>query len=168
MKSERGQLVVELVLLTPLLLLLVFLTFEFGRVFGYWVVVTNATREGARVGMMQTWCAPQTSCPTSDTVIIDRVAATAQYVTIQTSTPCTVSGNTSSAPATGATLPSGQTSCVAVVRWIDTNGDHVVQVWTVYQVLTLTPITGVIPFFGGVGYPVHVNVAGLSSMRSFQ
>lgn len=169
MKSERGQLVLELVLLTPLLLVLVFLTFEFGRVFGSWLVITNAARDGARVGMTQTWCAPGTTCTVSDAVIISRVAATAQYLSVQTTTPCTVSGNTSSAPATSAALPSGQTSCVAVVRWVDTNGDHVLQVWTVYQLQTLSPISGAIPFLGGgVGYPATMNVTGLSSMRSFQ
>jgi len=169
MKNERGQLVLEVVLLTPLLLVLVFLTFEFGRVFGSWVILTNAVREGARTGMAQTWCAPATTCA-SNTPIVARVAATTQNLSVQTATPCAVSGNTVSAPATGAALPAGQTSCVAVVRWIDAaTGDHVVQVWAVFQLRTLMPITGAIPFLGGgVGYPAVLNITGRSSMRSFQ
>jgi Flp pilus assembly protein TadG len=168
MRNERGQLVLEVVLLAPLLLVLAFLTFEFGRVFGSWLVVTNAVREGARFGMTQLWCTPGTACA-SDTLIAGRVAATAQYLSIQTTTPCSVSGNTSSSPATSATLPAGQTSCIAVVRWVDaTTGDHVLQVWTVYQIQTLTPINRAIPFLGSGIYPSVMNVTGLSSMKSFQ
>ena len=167
-KSERGQFALELALLTPLLLVLAFLTFEFGRVFGSWVIMTNAAREGARLGITQTWCAPNTACA-SDSAIVQRVATTAQFVAVQTGTKCTVSGNSSSAPATRASLPAGQTSCVAVVRWIDgATGDHVLQVWALYQVQTLLPVTGAIPFVGTLGYPSILSVTGLSSVRSLQ
>src|SRR5690348_4510420 len=135
MKNERGQFALELALLAPLLLVLVFLTFEFGRVFGSWVVMTNAAREGARLGITETWCAPPTACAASDTAIIQRVAATAQFLTVQTATPCTVSGNSPTHWATSASL-GGHTSCVAVVRYVDGSGDHVLQVWAVYQVQT--------------------------------
>lgn len=169
MKSERGQFALEIALLTPLLLILAFLTFEFGRVFSSWVIMTNAAREGARVGIMQTWCAPATACTTSDNAIIQRVATTAQFLTVQTATACTVSGNSSSAPATSAALPSGQTSCVAVVRYVDsTTSDHILQVWAVYKLQTLLPVTGSIPFLGTLGYPTTLSVTGLSSARSLQ
>ena len=169
MSNERGQFALELALLAPLLLVLAFLTFEFGRVFGSWLVLTNAVREGGRLGITENWCAPGTTCTVSDNAIMQRIATTAQFLTVQTATPCTVSGNSSSAPATRASLPSGQTSCVAVVRWIDsTTSDHVVQVWAVYQLQTLLPVTGVIPFLGTVGYPTTLSVTGLSSERSLQ
>jgi len=169
MKSERGQFALEIALLTPLLLILAFLTFEFGRVFGSWVIMTNAAREGARLGIMQTWCAPGTACTTSDNAITQRVQTTAQLLTVQTGTPCTVSGNSSSAPATSASLPSGQTSCVAVVRYVDgATGDHILQVWAIYQVQTLLPVTGAIPFVGTLGYPTTLSVTGLSNVRSLQ
>jgi Flp pilus assembly protein TadG len=167
-KNERGQFALELALLTPLLLVLVFLTFEFGRVFGSWVIMTNAAREGARTGITQMWCAPPTACTASDTAIIQRIAATAQFLTVQTATPCTVSGNSPTAPATRASL-NGQTSCVAVVRYVDAAGDHVLQVWAVYQVQTLfAQITGAVPFLGTLGYPQTLSVTGLTSMRSTQ
>ena len=169
MRSERAQFALELALLAPLLLVLAFLTFEFGRVFGSWLIMTNAAREGARLGITENWCAPGTACPTSDGFIIQRVATTAQFLTVQTTTPCTVSGNSSSAPATSASLPSGQTSCVAVVRYVDsTTSDHILQVWAVYQVQTLLPVTGAIPFLGTLGYPSTLSVSGLSSVRSMQ
>jgi Flp pilus assembly protein TadG len=168
MKDEHGAFAIEVTVLAPLLLVLVFLTFEFGRVFGSWLVLTNAAREGARVGIAQNWCAPGTTCTASDNVIVQRVAATAQFLTVQTTTACTVSGNSSSAPATNASLPSGQTSCVAVVRYVDSNGDHVLQVWAIYQVQTLMPIARAVPFFGTLGYPSTLSVAGLSNVRSTQ
>ncbi|HKX19433.1 MAG TPA: TadE/TadG family type IV pilus assembly protein [bacterium] len=170
MKSEGGQFALELALIAPMLLILAFLTFEFGRVFGSWLVVTNAAREGARLGITENWCAPATTCTASDTAIEQRVATAAQFITVQTSTTCTVSGNSASAPATSAALPSGQTSCVAVVRWIDSsnNNDHVLQVWAVYKIQTLLPIANAIPFVGRLGYPSSFSVTGLSTVRSFQ
>ena len=169
MTNERGQFALELALLAPLLLVLAFLTFEFGRVFASWLVLTNGAREGARLGITENWCAPGTTCTASDSAIIQRVATTAQFLTVQTATACTVSGNSSSAPATSASLPSGQTSCVAVVRYIDgTTSDHILQVWAVYRLQTLLPVTGAIPFLGTLGYPTTLSVTGLSSVRSLQ
>lgn len=50
--EERGQALVEMVLVLPILLLLVFGTIEFGRVFNSYLEVTNAAREGARAGVV--------------------------------------------------------------------------------------------------------------------
>lgn len=173
-KNERGQFALELALLAPLLLVLAFLTFEFGRVFGSWLIMTNAAREGARVGINQTWCATgsnQGSCSTVDNAIIQRVATTAQFLTVQTtsqSNECTVNSSTGTAPAT-ASLAGGQTSCVAVYRYVDgTTGDHILQVWAIYQIQTLLPVTGAIPFLGTLRYPATLSVTGLSSVRSLQ
>jgi Flp pilus assembly protein TadG len=168
MNEEHGGFAIEVTVLAPLLLVLAFLTFEFGRVFSSWVVLTNAAREGARVGITQKWCAPATTCTTSDNTIVQRVATTAQFLTVQTSSACTVSGNSSSAPATSAALPSGQTSCVAVVRYVDSNSDHVLQVWAIYQVQTIMPIAGAVPFLGTVGFPSTLSVTGRSIVRSAQ
>lgn len=49
LKDNRGQTLVELALLLPILVLLVFGILEFGRVFNETLVVTAAAREGARV-----------------------------------------------------------------------------------------------------------------------
>ncbi len=49
-QSEKGQAVVELALVLPLLLLLLFGIMEFGRVFDASLVITQAVREGARAG----------------------------------------------------------------------------------------------------------------------
>ena len=51
-RGERGQAVVELALTLPLLLLVVLGVFDFGLMFERFEVVTNAAREGARMGVL--------------------------------------------------------------------------------------------------------------------
>jgi Flp pilus assembly protein TadG len=51
-RNEKGQAVIELALTLPLLLLVVFGIFDFGFMFQRYEVVTNAAREGARVGVL--------------------------------------------------------------------------------------------------------------------
>ena len=50
--SERGAELIEMVVVTPLLLLLLFGIIDFGFLFQKYVVLTNAAMEGARVGML--------------------------------------------------------------------------------------------------------------------
>jgi Flp pilus assembly protein TadG len=49
---ERGQAIVELALTLPLLLMLVMGIFDFGVMFQRYEIVTNAAREGARIGVL--------------------------------------------------------------------------------------------------------------------
>lgn len=51
-RHERGAAMIEMALTLPLLLLLSIGVFEFGRAFQYWQVLTNATREGARLAVL--------------------------------------------------------------------------------------------------------------------
>jgi len=46
--DERGQSLVEMALVLPLLLLLVLGIIDFGRAFNNYIIITNAAREGAR------------------------------------------------------------------------------------------------------------------------
>lgn len=174
MRTQRGQSTVELVLLMPLLAVLLFLIFEVGRLFGSWLLITNAAREGARYAAVQ--CVPTntanlpTTCangtdPTSS--IAQQVQTTASFLVVQTSSACTVSGNT-------ITVPSGQTSCVAVTYSTDSsggngdsngNGEGIVTVRVAYQVQTLMPITGTVPFLGTINYPGSQQVSATSTMR---
>jgi Flp pilus assembly protein TadG len=50
--SERGQAVIELALTLPLLLIVVFGIIDFGFMFQRYEAVTNAAREGARLGVL--------------------------------------------------------------------------------------------------------------------
>lgn len=49
-KNRKGQAIVELALILPILVLLIFGSMEFGRVFHSYINVTSAVREGARLG----------------------------------------------------------------------------------------------------------------------
>jgi Flp pilus assembly protein TadG len=51
-RSEKGQALVELALIVPVLLLLVLGVFEFGRLLNAYMTVQHAAREGARLGIL--------------------------------------------------------------------------------------------------------------------
>lgn len=51
-RNERGQALVEISLIMPILLLLLFGIIDFGRIFHAYLLVTNAVREGARIGVV--------------------------------------------------------------------------------------------------------------------
>jgi Flp pilus assembly protein TadG len=55
--SEQGSELVELMLVTPILLMLLAGIFDFGMLFRSWEIVTNAAREGARVGSLPGYAA---------------------------------------------------------------------------------------------------------------
>lgn len=50
---ERGQALVEFAMMLPFMLLLICALVDFGRAYYTWLMVTNAAREGARVGATQ-------------------------------------------------------------------------------------------------------------------
>ena len=50
--DERGVALIEAAITLPLLLLVSVSIFEFGRAYQHWQVVTNASREGARVAVL--------------------------------------------------------------------------------------------------------------------
>jgi Flp pilus assembly protein TadG len=52
-QTESGQALVEFTMILPIFLLLLFALVDFGRGFHAWLLVTNAAREGARVGATQ-------------------------------------------------------------------------------------------------------------------
>ena len=52
-RGERGQALAEFAMILPVFFLLLFCLVDFGRAFYSWLVLTNAAREGARVGAIQ-------------------------------------------------------------------------------------------------------------------
>lgn len=50
--QQHGQALVEMALVLPLLLLLLFGIFEFGRIMGSYMLISNLSREGARYGVV--------------------------------------------------------------------------------------------------------------------
>lgn len=77
-RPERGAALVEFTLVLPLLLALVFGIVDFGRAFQSWITITNAAREGARLG----------ATGADASAICSRVQATAGV----SGATCTVSG----------------------------------------------------------------------------
>jgi Flp pilus assembly protein TadG len=51
-RRDRGAAIIEVAITLPLLLLISVATFEFGRAFQTWQVLTNAAREGARLAII--------------------------------------------------------------------------------------------------------------------
>lgn len=51
-REQSGQAMVEMALVLPVIVLIVFGIVEFGRIFNSYLVVTNAAREGARIGVV--------------------------------------------------------------------------------------------------------------------
>lgn len=60
--DERGQALVEFVLLLPIFLLITFGVIEFGKGFNYWIDLTHLSNEGARYAAVNRW----PSCPAGD------------------------------------------------------------------------------------------------------
>ena len=52
-RGERGQGMVEFVLVLPIFLLLLFAIIDFGMGFHAWLTITNSAREGARLGAVR-------------------------------------------------------------------------------------------------------------------
>ena len=49
-RRERGQSMVEFALLLPIFMVVIFIILDFGVGISRWVIITNSTREGARLG----------------------------------------------------------------------------------------------------------------------
>lgn len=145
MNNQRGQGAVELVLLAPLFLVFSFLIFQFGWLFGSWLLVTNASREGARYAITQncdTFAAPGPipAGPVRDN-IERRVRDTAQPLR----------------PSDVAVLVEGGTQGVEVLARVTAS----------YRVATLPQLTANIPFVGDIwSLPnPYIDVSGISTMR---
>lgn len=52
LKTERGAALIETAITIPIILLITIGIFEFGRAYQTWQVLTNASREGARVAVL--------------------------------------------------------------------------------------------------------------------
>ncbi len=98
LRGAKGTALLETALTLPLLLLVSMSIFEFGRAYETWEILTNASREGARVAIL-----PGSDIATVQTRVVeymnagklDNVGNAAVSVT-----PTTVSNGTGTAPAT--------------------------------------------------------------------
>ena len=60
-RSEQGAEVIEFALVTPIFALLIAAMFDFGFLFRNWELMTNAAREGARVGVLPSYVCDDTT-----------------------------------------------------------------------------------------------------------
>lgn len=104
--SECGAEILELIIVTPLFLLLIAAMFDFGFLFRNWEVVTNAAREGARIGVL-----PDYVCDESTTDVQDRVTdymagagITANFTVDVSTTPMDTAAGTFNACVVNVTL----------------------------------------------------------------
>jgi len=137
-RSEEGSELIEMAIITPVLLMILAGIVDFGFMFRSWETVTNAAREGARVGVL-----PAYGCA-------DGGPAEARVVAYLTAAGIAVppAGKIVPAPVTFATPAGSLTACQVDV--------------TVTQ--SLPSLTFIIPFFGGS--LTSVDLFASSVMRS--
>lgn len=83
-RGSRAQATVEFALVSGLLLLLIFGSIDFGRLFFTWASMTNAAREGARFGSVHPeWWTDSDSAPPRNIEAVTR----AQLFTLGTTVP---------------------------------------------------------------------------------
>ena len=81
--KEKGQSMVETILVLPLLLILIFRIIEFGRVYYTYIMLSNAVREGARYAAVRE--TDTTDYSNSESRILDLVSSygvTASHVDV--------------------------------------------------------------------------------------
>lgn len=160
--SRRGQSLVEMAMVLPVLTLLTFGLVDFGRAYYFQVSITNAAREGARVAILNIYTGPQTpTCSTSnnyatcpvqtDSAIVQAVNNELQYSGI-TPTGITICPPHDSSQST-AGCPNGNNR---VTLWniggmLNTN--YYVNVGVSYDFQLYTPLMQ-----GLVGNPIHMKV----------
>jgi Flp pilus assembly protein TadG len=152
MNNQRGQGSVELVLLAPLMAVFLFLIWQFGWVFGAWLAMTNAAREGARKAITL-------NCDTFDTgTFRDSIRDRAQ----QTAQPWVPNLNDITVRRRISTSPTDP-DCPAT----PTGSEVVACVIVVHRVSAIPQLVAPnIPFFGPMnGIPAEFAVVGKSAMR---
>src|SRR4029077_6080907 len=81
-RGRIGQSLVEMAMVLPVLTFLTFGLVDFGRGYYYQVSITNAAREGARVGILNIYVGPQTpSCSSSNSYATCPVQTDANIIT---------------------------------------------------------------------------------------
>jgi Flp pilus assembly protein TadG len=77
MRREDGAVAVELIIVTPILVVLLFAIIQFGMIWSQLQTYVSAAREGARYAAVR--CEPDSSAGCSNTLIGNRVRAASSY-----------------------------------------------------------------------------------------
>jgi Flp pilus assembly protein TadG len=149
LRGERGAELIEMALVTPILLLIVAAIFDFGMMFRSWEVVTNAAREGARVGVLPAY--------TNNENVRQRVQQYMQASGVASAcTLQTIAGGT--CPATACSV------CVQSQTLATGAGSFTARVVTVTSTQSLPSLSVIGTVFGGSFGTI--NVAATSAMRT--
>lgn len=145
LRGCRGAELIEMAIITPVLMMIIAGIFDFGMMFRAWEIVTNAAREGARVGVLPAY--------TNDADVIDRVE---QYMA--------ASGVTDTC--TAACPPTGSICgvCVSTATVTTTAGAFSARQVSVASRVQLPSLSVIAAFFGGSFS--SVNVGSTSVMRA--
>ena len=144
---ERGAELIELAIVTPVLMMILAGIFDFGMMFRAWEVVTNAAREGARVGSLPTYSAEDIRLRVQDYMAVSGItnSCSLEEDTCSSSVAlCHVCVGSDSVPLSGGTVTT--------------------RVVTVSSRQPLPSLSVIGQFFGGNF--TSVNVAGSSAMRT--
>lgn len=149
LRSERGAELIEMAIVTPILLLIIGAIFDFGMLFRSWEVVTNAAREGARVGVLPAY--------TDNENVRQRVE---QYMQVSgIASACTLQ-----TPVAGVCPATACSVCVQTVTLNTGAGNYQARVVQVRANQTLPSLSTFAPFFGGSFGTVPVSA--ISAMRA--
>ena len=151
-RAERGAELIEMAIVTPILLMIIAGIFDFGMMFRAWEVVTNAAREGARVGTLPGYSAEDIRLRVEEYMTVSGVTNTCGLNEPAAGDPC------GAPPATLCNV-CVQTGTVALSA--GTLGTRVV---TVSSRQPLPSLSVIGTFFGGNF--TSVNVAAASQMRT--
>lgn len=136
-KTQRGQSLVEFALVLPIFLVVVFAIVDFGMGLRGWITITNAAREGARVGAV--YAEPGTA---------GTLASPASCATVDPADESTIAGRSCS---TAAGLPRANLAVGVEGAGGDT-GDPV-RVKMTYDYDYITPLGA---FVAGIAGPLHM------------
>ena len=164
-RSRAGQSLVEMAMVLPVLTFLTFGLVDFGRAYYFQVSITNAAREGARVGILNIYTGPQNPscsaatsppyaiCPVqTDTAISQAVSNELMYSAIAPTSITICPPHDSS----GSTVGCADTSN-RVDKWnsgVASNQNYYVTVNVKYDFQLYTPLMQQL-----VGNPVHMSVS---------
>ncbi len=146
---ERGQALVEFALALPILLILIFGLVDFGFGLKTHISVTNASREGARLGAVGfpagSYPADCNSDPGDDTTVVGRVcsALASNVANVQ-----------------NVTVTFQERNGIAGIQ----NGDSII-VDITYRYSFITPLGAMLSTFSGGGLPSFVDLESTTDMR---
>jgi Flp pilus assembly protein TadG len=160
-RRRAGQSMVEMAMVLPVLALLTFGLLDFGRAYYFQVSITNAAREGARVGILNIYTGPQNptcstsnnwaTCPVQNDAGI--IAAVNNELTYSGISPTSVS-ICPPHDSTGSTAGCADTSN-RVNNWVAQNPtNYYIIVNVTYDFQLFTPLMQEL-----VGNPVHMSVS---------